>query len=420
MTRVIELSAQTLELELRGTGAAAEPPLLLDLWGPDCAPCQRLAPLLEQLARQYGARLRVAKLDVSQAPEMARRLAVRAVPTLLLLRNGQELDRRQGFAGLRELRHWLAGFDVQPPGELPPGDADHAHGAFYGDAQLRDFLLQRLVAGIAQRSEQERQRQQWPGGWGSLPGALVRHDDAAVFERLTGLPVPMLGLLDLVGGWNCLPAEQVEHLLRAIPLGRSLHGLPLRLLQDWLGDPAEDWPAFLADPALDALRLQWLQVSDCAAGDSAAGAASAWSSLRERLTALDTEHEEPARLAQDFFIELLAALSPPPPHFASFWSQALPRLASIVLMNQTRLAAGWSHADIGMEVVLHRWFSARAAQEPGGEFTPERLQQTRQQWVREQPDYMAKYSAFHSATGTQLLNARLAALRARLVALLAA
>jgi thioredoxin 1 len=414
MTNVIELSAQTLDLELRGTGAAAEPPLLLDLWGPDCAPCQRLAPLLEQLARQFGARLRVAKLDVSQAPEMAKRLAVRAVPTLLLLRNGQELDRRQGFAGLRELHHWLAGFEVQPPGELPPGDADHGHGAFYGDAQLRDFLLQRLVTGIAQRSEPERESRQWPGGWGSLPGALVRHDDAAVFERLTGLPAPMLGLLDLVGGWSCLPAEQVEPLLRAIPLGRSLHGLPLRLLQDWLGDAAEDWPAFLADPALDALRIDWLRAagSECDA--------TTWRSLRERLMALDSRQQEPARLAQDFFIELLAALSPPPPHFASFWSQTLPRVASIVLMNQTRLAAGWSHADIGMEVVLHRWFSARAAQEPGGQFTPERLQQTRQQWEREQPDYMAKYYAFNSAAGAQLLNARFAVLRARLLDLLAA
>jgi thioredoxin 1 len=420
MKKVIELSAQTLDLELRGMGSAAEPPLLLDLWGPHCAPCLRLAPLLEQLARQYGARLRVAKLDVSQEAEMAKRLAVRAVPTLLLLRNGQELDRRQGFASLRELHHWLAGFDVKPPGELPPGDADHVHGAFYGDAQLRDFLLQRLVTGIAQRSEQESQRQQWPGGWASLPAALVRHDDAAVFERLTGLPAPMQGLLDLVGGWNCLPGEQVESLLRAIPLGRSLHSLPLRLLQDWLGDPAEDWPAFLADPALDALRLEWLQVSDSAAGDSEAGEASAWSSLRERLTALDTEHQEPARLAQDFFIELLAALSPPPPHFALFWSQGLPRAASIVLMNQTRLAAGWSHADIGMETVLHLWFSARAEREPGGKFTPERLQETRQQWEREQPDYMAKYNAFYSAAGTQLLNARLATLRARLLTLLPA
>lgn len=81
-------------------------PVLLDLWGPSCPPCQRLSPLLKELSKEYAGRLKVAKLNVSENPQTAARLQVRGVPTLILFR-GKELARLVGFRGLPELRSFV-------------------------------------------------------------------------------------------------------------------------------------------------------------------------------------------------------------------------------------------------------------------------------------------------------------------------
>lgn len=82
-------------------------PVLLDLWGPSCPPCQRLNPILKELAKEFAGRLKVAKLNVEENPVMASRLQVRGVPTMILFR-GTELSRLVGYRGLSELRSFVA------------------------------------------------------------------------------------------------------------------------------------------------------------------------------------------------------------------------------------------------------------------------------------------------------------------------
>jgi thioredoxin 2 len=71
-------------------------PVLLDLWAPWCAPCRMIAPILDQIASEMSGRVRVAKVNVDENPGLADRLDVSGIPTLLLFRNGQEVDRMVG------------------------------------------------------------------------------------------------------------------------------------------------------------------------------------------------------------------------------------------------------------------------------------------------------------------------------------
>ncbi len=64
-------------------------PVLVDFWAEWCAPCHRLSPVIAQLAAEYDGKLRVAKVDVDANPEIAAKLSVRAMPTLLFFKGGE-------------------------------------------------------------------------------------------------------------------------------------------------------------------------------------------------------------------------------------------------------------------------------------------------------------------------------------------
>lgn len=78
-------------------------PVLLDLWAPWCGPCLMLAPVLEQLAAELAGRVRVAKLNIDENPLTAGRFNVRSIPTLLVFKGGQEVDRIVGVQPKTEI-----------------------------------------------------------------------------------------------------------------------------------------------------------------------------------------------------------------------------------------------------------------------------------------------------------------------------
>ena len=82
-------------------------PVLLDMWAPWCGPCQMLAPVLEELAEEMAGRVRVAKLNVDENPRTASRFSVRGIPTLLVLKAGQEVDRIVGVQPKAEIARRL-------------------------------------------------------------------------------------------------------------------------------------------------------------------------------------------------------------------------------------------------------------------------------------------------------------------------
>jgi thioredoxin 2 len=78
-------------------------PVLLDMWGTWCGPCQRVAPILDELASDWAGRVRFAKLNVDENPATASRYNVRSIPTLLVLKAGREVDRIVGLQPKSEI-----------------------------------------------------------------------------------------------------------------------------------------------------------------------------------------------------------------------------------------------------------------------------------------------------------------------------
>jgi thioredoxin 2 len=83
-------------------------PVLLDLWAPWCGPCLVMAPVLDQVAMELAGRLRVAKLNIDENPAIASRFGVQSIPTLLVLKDGKEVDRIIGSQPKSALTQRLA------------------------------------------------------------------------------------------------------------------------------------------------------------------------------------------------------------------------------------------------------------------------------------------------------------------------
>ncbi len=78
-------------------------PVLLDMWAPWCGPCRMIAPTIEQLASELAGRVKVAKLNTDENPMTGSRFNVRSIPTLLVLKDGKEIDRLVGAFPKQEI-----------------------------------------------------------------------------------------------------------------------------------------------------------------------------------------------------------------------------------------------------------------------------------------------------------------------------
>lgn len=74
-------------------------PILVDFWASWCAPCKAIAPHLEDIAKKYEGKVRVGKLNVDEQPSTASAMGIRALPTLLLFKNGQVVEQIVGAVG---------------------------------------------------------------------------------------------------------------------------------------------------------------------------------------------------------------------------------------------------------------------------------------------------------------------------------
>jgi thioredoxin 1 len=97
--RIVTLSDSTFDEEIKGSTE----PVLVDFWAEWCGPCKMIAPTLEEMAQDFAGRLKIAKLNVDDSPDIARRFEVMSIPTLILFKDGEPVQRLIGAKGKGQL-----------------------------------------------------------------------------------------------------------------------------------------------------------------------------------------------------------------------------------------------------------------------------------------------------------------------------
>ena len=82
-------------------------PVLVDYWAAWCGPCKMIAPILEEVAKEYGDKITIAKLNVDENPETAAKFGIRGIPTLMLFKDGQVAQTKVGAMSKSQLTAFL-------------------------------------------------------------------------------------------------------------------------------------------------------------------------------------------------------------------------------------------------------------------------------------------------------------------------
>ena len=95
------------EVGFEKTVLKSETPVLVDFWGPECPPCQMVAPVIDKLAEEYDGQVGFVKINVADNPGIASRYGVMGLPTLIIFKDGKPFSNIVGFRSRNELKETL-------------------------------------------------------------------------------------------------------------------------------------------------------------------------------------------------------------------------------------------------------------------------------------------------------------------------
>ena len=101
----VAVTDDTFETQVLG----AEKPVVVDFWAEWCGPCKQIGPALEEIASEMGEQVTVAKVNIDDNPNAPSKYGVRGIPTLLLFKDGEVVDRKVGADSKRGIENWIAG-----------------------------------------------------------------------------------------------------------------------------------------------------------------------------------------------------------------------------------------------------------------------------------------------------------------------
>jgi len=101
--KIVNLTTDTFKTTIAG----ATTPVLVDFWAPWCGPCKAIAPILEELAEEFAGKLRIAKVNIDDNAEIAAEHGIRAIPTMLLFKNGKLVEQIVGMLPKATLKEKL-------------------------------------------------------------------------------------------------------------------------------------------------------------------------------------------------------------------------------------------------------------------------------------------------------------------------
>jgi thioredoxin 1 len=106
MAKEVVITQENFESEV----VQSDKPVLVDFWAEWCMPCKMLGPIVEQIAEEHSDKIKVGKVDVDQAGEVATKFGIVSIPTLIIFKDGKPADQRIGAGSKQAIEEFISDY----------------------------------------------------------------------------------------------------------------------------------------------------------------------------------------------------------------------------------------------------------------------------------------------------------------------